>query len=234
VAYASRQLKRYEENYPTHDLELAAVVHALKIWRHYLLRNHCNIYTDHKSINYIFTQSDLNMRQRRWLELNKDYDLEVHDHSRKANVVADALSRKDQCNCLTIGPPLHTLCDDLQKLDIGMVKKGYLATLTIKTDLYDQIKEAQKNNKGMARIRDLMKESKAKCFSIDDQGVLFFGKRIVVPKDLSLRHLILDEAHSSQFSIHPGSTKMYQDLKQKFWGTRMKQEIARYVVECDV
>jgi len=115
-----------------------------------------------------------------------------------------------------------------------MVKKGYLATLTIKSDLYDQIKEAQKNNKGMARIRDLMKESKAKCFSIDDQGVLFFGKRIVVPKDLSLRHLILDEAHSSQFSIHPGSTKMYQDLKQKFWWTRMKQEIARYVAECDV
>jgi len=166
--------------------------------------------------------------------LNKDYDLEVHYHSGKANVVADALSRKAQCNCLTIGPPLHTLCDDLQKLDIGMVKKGYLATLTIKSDLYDQIKEAQKNNMGMAQIRDLMKEGKAKCFSINDQGVLFFGKRIVVPKDLSLRHLILDEAHSSQFSIHPGSTKMYQDLKQKFWGTRMKQEIARYVVECDV
>ena len=68
VAYASRQLKRHEENYPTHDLELAAVVHALKIWRHYLLGNHCNIYTDHKSLKYIFTQSDLNMRQRRWLE----------------------------------------------------------------------------------------------------------------------------------------------------------------------
>jgi len=67
VAYASRQLKRHEENYPTHDLELAAVVHALKIWRHYLLGNHCNIYTDHKSLKYIFTQSDLNMRQRRWL-----------------------------------------------------------------------------------------------------------------------------------------------------------------------
>jgi len=94
VAYASRQLKRYEENYPTHDLELAAVVHALKIWRHYLLGNHCNIYTDHKSLNYIFTQSDLNMRQLWWLELNKDYDLEVHYHSGKANVVADALKPK--------------------------------------------------------------------------------------------------------------------------------------------
>ena len=102
VAYASRQLKRHEENYPTHDLELAAVVHTLKIWRHYLLGNHCNIYTDHKSLKYIFTQSDLNMRQRRWLELIKDYDLEVRYHPGKANVVADALSRKAQCNCLTI------------------------------------------------------------------------------------------------------------------------------------
>jgi hypothetical protein len=76
VAYASRQLKRHEENYPTHDLELAAIVHAVKIWRHYLFGNHCNIYTDHKSLKYIFTQFDLNMRQRRWLELIKDYDLE--------------------------------------------------------------------------------------------------------------------------------------------------------------
>jgi len=113
VTYASCQLKRHEENYPTHDLELAAVVHALKIWRHYLLGNHCNIYTDHKSLKYIFTQSDLNMRQHQWLELIKDYDLEVHYHSGKANVVSDALSRKAQCNYLTIAPPLHTLCDDL-------------------------------------------------------------------------------------------------------------------------
>jgi hypothetical protein len=150
VAYASRQLKRHEENYPTHDLELAAVVHTLKLWRHYLLGNHCNIYADHKSLKYIFTQSDLNMRQRRWLELIKDYDLEVHYHPGKANVVADALSRKAQCNCLTMGPPLHTLCDEFRKLEMGMVMEGHLGALIIKSDLYNQIKEAQKNNKGMA------------------------------------------------------------------------------------
>jgi hypothetical protein len=74
IAYASRALRPHEQNYPTHDLELAAVVHALKIWRHYLMGAHCNIYTDHKSLKYIFTQADLNMRQRRWLELIKDYD----------------------------------------------------------------------------------------------------------------------------------------------------------------
>jgi hypothetical protein len=79
-----------------------------------------------------------------------------------------------------------------------------------------------------------MKEGKAQCFSCDDQGVLFFGKRIVMPKDHNLRRLILYEAHNSQFSIHPGSTKMFQDLKQRFWRTRMKREITRYVAECDV
>jgi hypothetical protein len=94
IAYASRQLRKHEGNYPTHDLELAAVVHALKIWRHYLLGNVCNIFIDHKSLKYIFTQSELNMRQRRWLELIKDYNLNVHYHPGKANVVADALSRK--------------------------------------------------------------------------------------------------------------------------------------------
>ncbi|CAA0828817.1 Uncharacterized mitochondrial protein AtMg00860, partial [Striga hermonthica] len=94
VAYASRQLKPHEQNYPTHDLELAAVVHALKIWRHYLYGGRCEIFTDHKSLQYIFTQKELNMRQRRWLELVKDYDCSIQYHLGKANVVADALSRK--------------------------------------------------------------------------------------------------------------------------------------------
>ena len=92
IAYASWQLRKHEVNYPTHDLELAVVVHALKLWRHYLLGNVCHIYTDHKSLKYIFTQPELNMRQRRWLELIKDYNLEVHYHPWKANVVAHALS----------------------------------------------------------------------------------------------------------------------------------------------
>ena len=89
ITYASRQLQKHEVNYPTHNLELAAVVHALKIWRHYLLGNLCNIYTDHKSLKYIFTQPELNMRQRRWLELIKDYNLQVHYHPGKANVVVE-------------------------------------------------------------------------------------------------------------------------------------------------
>jgi hypothetical protein len=94
VAYASRQLRKHEVNYPTHDWELAAVVHALKIWRHYLMGNRCELYTDHKSLKYMFTQSNLNLRQRRWLELIKDYDFGINYHPGKANVVVDASSRR--------------------------------------------------------------------------------------------------------------------------------------------
>ena len=94
IAYASRQLRPHELNYPVHDLELAAVVFALKIWRHYLYGETFQIYTDHKSLKYLMTQKELNMRQRRWLELLKDYDCTIEYHPGKANVLADALSRK--------------------------------------------------------------------------------------------------------------------------------------------
>ncbi|KAI3677596.1 hypothetical protein L6452_36862 [Arctium lappa] len=100
IAYASRQLKIHEKNYPTHDLELAAVVFALKLWRHYLYGTKCTLYTDHKSLKHIFDQKELNMRQMRWLELLKDYDCELLYHPDKANVVADALSRKEYSGSL--------------------------------------------------------------------------------------------------------------------------------------
>jgi hypothetical protein len=130
-AYASKALRPHEQNYPTHDLELAAVVHALKIWRHYLMGAHCNIYTDHKSLKYIFTQADLNMRQRRWLELIKDYDMEAHYHPGKANVVADALSRKAQCNCITMNSKISALCDELRKLNMEVVSSGTLDYISV-------------------------------------------------------------------------------------------------------
>ncbi|RVW23677.1 Retrovirus-related Pol polyprotein from transposon gypsy [Vitis vinifera] len=94
VAYASRQLKPYERNYPTHDLELVVVVFALKILKHFLFGETCEIFTDHKSLKYLFSQKELNMRQRRWIELLKDYDCIIQYHPGKTNIVADALSRK--------------------------------------------------------------------------------------------------------------------------------------------
>ena len=94
IAYSSRQLKKHEQNYPTHDLELAAMVFSLKIWRHYLYGVPCQIFNNHKSLQYIFTQKELKLRQRWWLELIKDYDCTIKYHPGKANVMADALSRK--------------------------------------------------------------------------------------------------------------------------------------------
>ena len=100
---------------------------------------HCNIFTDHKSLKYIFTQADLNMRQRRWLELIKDYDLEVHYHPGKANVVADALSRKSQCNCVMMNSRINTLCDELSKMKIEVIPSGALSHICVEPTLQDHI-----------------------------------------------------------------------------------------------
>nr|GFC59721.1 retrotransposon protein, putative, Ty3-gypsy subclass [Tanacetum cinerariifolium] len=135
IAYASRQLKPYEVNYPTHDLELAAVVFALKIWRHYLYGESCDVFTDHKSLKYIFTQRKLNMRQRRWLELLKDYDTNIQYHLEKANVVADAPSRKSG---MIAGIKVENeIIRDLERLDIELYvcgQHGYWASLRVKPD----------------------------------------------------------------------------------------------------
>jgi len=118
IAYAAQQLKIHEKNYPTHDLELAAVVFALKIWRHYLYGVHCRFFTDHKSLKYIFTQKELNMRQRRWLELIKDYDIDLQYHEGKANVVADALSRKNPRATFLLSRASDDIIRDFSKLDL--------------------------------------------------------------------------------------------------------------------
>ncbi|WVZ80599.1 hypothetical protein U9M48_028059 [Paspalum notatum var. saurae] len=219
IAYASCQLRKHEVNYPTHDLELLAVVYALKKWRHYLLGNTCHIYTDHKSLKYIFTQPELNMRQRRWLELIKDYDLEVHYHPGKANVVADALSRKAHCNFIEARPTVRVLCCEIGDIEMPTALEAELYNLVLEPTIKDQIIAAQKQDKGMAHIRDEIDDKKKACFKLDEEGVLWFKNRLVVPKDMELRKKILDEAHTSMFTLHPGSNKMYQDLKQKFWWT---------------
>jgi hypothetical protein len=235
IAYTSRALRPHVQNYPTHDLELAAVVHALKIWRHHLMGAHCNIYTDHKSLKYIFTQADLNMRRRRWLELIKDYNLEVHYHPDKANVVVDAISRKAQCNYVAMDSKIATLCDELCKLNMEVVSPGTLDYISVEPTLQEQIVLAQIGDKGVQVIKEMLEQKveKYKCFRRDSKGVLWFEDRLVVPKNPELRKKILDEAHLSMFSMHLGSNKMYHDLRSLYWWTRMKREIDKYVSECD-
>jgi hypothetical protein len=203
VAYASRQLRPHEQNYLTHDLELAAVVHALKIWRHYLIRNKCEIFTDHKSLKYIFTQPDLNLWQRKWLELIKDYDLEIHYHPGKANVVADALSRKAYYHHLVTQAP--ELCEEMMKLNLSVVPYSCNYNISIQPVLDDQIKKAHPSDKKLMVIKTLTGEDRAPNFRVDRDGVLWFQKRLCVPKQGHYRQTILDEAHNSAYSIHPGA-----------------------------
>ena len=127
------------------------------------------------------------MRQRRWLELIKDYDLEVHYHPGKANVVADALSRKSHCNCLTVRTMGLTLCQEMEKLSIEVIQQGSLTNITVEATIQDQIIAAQKENKGIAYIKERIKNGKAECFKVDDEGVLWFKNRLVVPKVPELR-----------------------------------------------
>ncbi|WVZ57855.1 hypothetical protein U9M48_008191 [Paspalum notatum var. saurae] len=224
ISHASCQLRAHEENYPTHDLELAAVVHALKIWRHYLLGNKCDIYTDHKNLKYIFTQSELNMRQRRWLELIKDYELEIHYHPGKANVVADALSRKSYCNLLTGEELPIELCAEMEQLRLDFVTTEQLNELRVRCTLEDQIRQAQKDCPSIVELKEGMEKGLLPDFRTDDRGTIWLKERL---------ESILTKAHCTKYSIHPGSIKMYQDLKKLFWWRRMKRDIVAFVAQCD-
>ncbi|XP_074351383.1 uncharacterized protein LOC141690484 [Apium graveolens] len=230
IAYASRQLKPHEQKYPTHDLELAAIVFALKIWRHYLYGEKCEIFTDHKSLKYIFTQKELNMRQRRWLELIKDYDCSINYHPGKANVVADALSRKEKLNVLSIPEEIYK---EFQKLELEIrickPEEAKVYSMIFQPELLEKRKKCQKEVMDQD-INSLVGEEL--CTQQDDQGILRFSSRIWIPPVTELKNEILQEAHSSRYSIHPGSTKMYRDLKKNYWWPNMKREIAEWVSKC--
>nr|GEX16612.1 hypothetical protein [Tanacetum cinerariifolium] len=176
IAYASRQLKVHEKNYTTHDLELGAVVFALKIWRHYLYSTKCVVFTNHKSLQHILNRKELNMRQRRWIKLLSDYDCEIPYHPGKANVVADALSRKERIK-------------SLRAEDIG----GMLKKLEARAD-----------------------------------GTLCLDNRSWLPCYDDMKSLIIHESHKSKYSIHPGSDKMYHDMKRLYWWPNMKANIVTY------
>jgi len=166
--------------------------------------------------------------------LIKDYNLDIQYHPGKANVVADALSRKAHCYSLNTYTWEIELIKGIEHLNLQVVAEGCVNTMIVQPTLEEQIKEAQKNDEETQHIKTQIKIDKAPDFRINEQEILWYKDRKCVPKKEELRKLILDEAHMSAYSIHPGSTKMYQDLKSKYWWSGMKKDIAEYVTRCDI
>ncbi|GJV20738.1 putative reverse transcriptase domain-containing protein, partial [Tanacetum coccineum] len=208
IAYASRQLKIHEKNYTTHDLELGSVVFSLKIWRHYLYGTKCTVFTDHKSLQHIIDQKELNMRQGRWLELLSNYDCDIRYHPGKANIVTDALSSKERIEPLWVRALVMTIGLDLPK--------------RILEAQIEALKPENLNNEdvgGMIR-KDIPKEK----LEPPADGVLCLNGKSWLP--------CYGESHKSKYSIHPDSEKMYQDMKKLYWCPNMKADIATYVSKC--
>jgi hypothetical protein len=167
------------------------------------------------------------------LELIKDYDLGINYHPSKANVVADALSRRSHLNMLATRELLPEFCTEFEKLNLGWVSNTEVIEMEVESTLEQDIRRGQLEDAKIQEIKEQIKEDKASGFSIDNQGTLWYKKRICVPELKEIRESILREAHDSAYSIHPGSTKMYHDLKSRYWWYGMKRAIAEYVALCD-
>ncbi|GJW15364.1 putative reverse transcriptase domain-containing protein [Tanacetum coccineum] len=209
IAYASRQLKIHEKNYTTHDLELGAVVFSLKLWRHYLYETKCTVFTYHKSLQHILNQKELNMRQHRWLELLSDYDCEIRYHPRKANVVTDALSRKEREPPLRVRALVMTIGLNLPKQILDAQTEARKPENIKNEDVGGMLVE---NSKDPEKLRTEKLEPRA-------DGTLCLNGRSWLPCYGDLRTVIMHESHKSKYSIHsrPSGLLVQPDIPQWKW-----------------
>ena len=225
--YASRQLKPYERNHPTHDMELVAVIFALKIWRHYLYGETSEIYTNHKSLKYFLSQKELNMRQRKQLELLKNYKCYILYHLSKANVVANALNKKPSESLVVLRVKLPFMLFEFNKLSIQfeVSQFGVLFTyLKVQPNLFERIKSLQRD------VSQVKRGTKSN-FVLSGDEILRFRTRLYVPQVGNLMKELLKEAHSYKFAIHLGKTKMYQDLRQLCRWPSLKRDVTQFVAQ---
>jgi hypothetical protein len=164
-------------------------------------------------LKYIFTQSNLNLRQRRWLKLIKDYDLGINYHPGKTNVVADALSYRSHVSRLVVDSMPFELCEEFDKLNLSIVANTEATEMEVGSNLLQEIRKGQVENEKIQEIKHNIKEEKSPSLSEDEEGELWYKGRICVPSVKELKDKILHEAHESAYSIHPGGNKMYHDLK---------------------
>ena len=198
-------------------MELAAVVFALKIWRHYLYGEQFEVFSDHKNLKYIFMQRDLNMRQRKWMEFLEDYDFTFHYHPGKANVVADALSRKSQGVLASIASQEWRMLEIVGqfRLQYDEQAQGTLGSMMATPSLLSRVIESQVQDAELVSIRGRVQLGTAdEGWAIHIDGSMRYRGRVVVPQSTDLREEILREFHCSRFAVHPGGTKMYHDLRR--------------------
>ena len=216
-------------------MELAAIVFALKIWRHYLYGEQFEMYSDNKSLKYIFMQRDINMRQRIWMEFLEDYDFTLHYHPGKANVVADALSQKSPGALASIASREWQMLETVGqfRLQYSEQAQGTLGILVATPSLLSRVIKLQGQDEEIMSIRDRVQSGTGdEGWTIHTYGSLQYRGRVVVPQLTDLREEILREFHCSRFFVHPGGTKMYRDLRRQYYWSGMKRHVGDFVRRC--
>jgi hypothetical protein len=211
ICYASRKLNEHEINYVTHDLELASIVHALKMWRHYLLGRRFVLMTDHCGLRHLFDQPKLNVRQARWMALLSEFDFKIKHIKGKENRVVDALSRS--------------------------IKMIHLAAVrTCETDVRERVRNAQETNAFFKTVTSYLRQEptgiKYEAYQMLEEGLLTYKNRLYVPNYDDLKRFIMDELHKRPYTGHPGYQKMITTTRKQFYWPGLKKDIANYLSKC--